>query len=117
MMNVRPGRVEKEVRHPARHDEDHANARDDKGQEERDKRQPREMPDGPWRRIMFSGQLFFQFVPVHCSICSSALRSLTQWSRRPKRKSVVILCLRKISAKKAGQLFARPIRTGGPTPL
>src|SRR5213079_510675 len=29
-----------------------------------------------------------------------------------KRKSVVILCLRKISAKKAGQLFARRIRTG-----
>ena len=59
MMNVRPAGVEKEVRHPARHDKDHADARDDEGQEERDERQPREMPDGPRRRIMFSGQLFF----------------------------------------------------------
>jgi len=51
MMNVRPAGVEKEVRHPARHDKDHADARDHKGKEERDEREPRQMPDGPRRRV------------------------------------------------------------------
>jgi len=77
--------VEKEVRHPARHDKDHADARDDEGQEERDERQAREMPAGRGGVLCFRVS-FFQFVPIHCSICSSALRSLTRWSRRAKEK-------------------------------
>ena len=46
-----------------------------------------------------------------------AAESHTTVTAGQKRKSVVILWVKKISAKKAGQLFARPIRTGGPTPL
>jgi hypothetical protein len=59
--------VEKEVRHPARHDEDHADARDHEGEEESDESEPREMADRAWGSVMLSRQLFLQFAPVHPS--------------------------------------------------